>query len=34
MSDALPHKPEDIARQAIEAAEVGAAILHLHAKSG
>lgn len=32
MSDALPYKPEDIARQAIEAAEAGAAILHLHAR--
>ena len=30
MLDALPYKPEDIARQAIEAAEAGAAILHLH----
>lgn len=32
MSDALPYAPEDIARQAIEAAEAGAAILHLHAR--
>ena len=32
MSDALPYRPEDIARQAIEAAEAGAAILHLHAR--
>ncbi len=32
MSDALPYKPEDIAREAIEAAEAGAAILHLHAR--
>lgn len=32
MSDALPYKAEDIARQAIEAAEAGAAILHLHAR--
>ncbi|ODP34137.1 3-keto-5-aminohexanoate cleavage protein [Pandoraea sp. ISTKB] len=32
MSDALPYKPEDIARQAIEAAEAGAAVLHLHAR--
>jgi len=32
MSDALPYKPEDIARQAIDAAEAGAAILHLHAR--
>jgi uncharacterized protein (DUF849 family) len=33
MSDALPHKPGDIARQAIDAAEAGAAILHLHARN-
>ena len=32
MSAALPYKPEDIARQAIDAAEAGAAILHLHAR--
>ena len=32
MSDALPYKPEDIAREAIAAAEAGAAILHLHAR--
>lgn len=32
MSDALPYTQEDIAAQAIEAAEVGAAILHLHAR--
>jgi uncharacterized protein (DUF849 family) len=32
MSDALPVKPEEIARQAIAAAEAGAAILHLHAR--
>jgi uncharacterized protein (DUF849 family) len=32
MSDALPCRPEDIARQAIEAAAAGAAILHLHAR--
>ena len=32
MSDALPYKPEDIARQAIDAAEAGAAVLHLHAR--
>jgi len=32
LSDALPFKPADIARQAIEAAEAGAAILHLHAR--
>lgn len=33
MSDALPYKPEDIAKQAIEAAAAGAAILHLHARN-
>jgi uncharacterized protein (DUF849 family) len=33
MSDALPYKPEDIAKQSIEAAEAGAAILHLHARN-
>lgn len=33
MSDALPYRPEDIAQQAIEAAEAGAAILHLHARN-
>lgn len=32
MSPHLPYKPEDIARQAIEAAEAGASILHLHAR--
>jgi uncharacterized protein (DUF849 family) len=32
LSDALPYKPNDISRQAIEAAEAGAAILHLHAR--
>jgi uncharacterized protein (DUF849 family) len=32
LSDALPYKPADIARQAIEAAQAGAAILHLHAR--
>ena len=32
MSDALPYRPGDIARQAIDAAEAGAAILHLHAR--
>ena len=32
MSPALPYKPDDIATQAIEAAEAGAAILHLHAR--
>src|SRR5690554_7990663 len=33
MSDALPFRAEDIAEQAIAAAEAGAAILHLHARS-
>jgi uncharacterized protein (DUF849 family) len=33
LSDALPYKPEDIAQQAIEAAQAGAAILHLHARN-
>jgi uncharacterized protein (DUF849 family) len=32
MSDALPITPEQIATQAIEAAEAGAAVLHLHAR--
>lgn len=32
MSDALPYRPEDIAAQAIAAAEAGASILHLHAR--
>jgi uncharacterized protein (DUF849 family) len=32
MSAALPYRPEDIARQAIDAAGAGAAILHLHAR--
>jgi uncharacterized protein (DUF849 family) len=32
MSPHLPFSPEDIARQAIDAAEAGAAILHLHAR--
>ena len=32
MSDALPYTPDDIARQAVEAAEAGASILHLHAR--
>ena len=32
LSDALPYTPEDIARQSIEAAAAGAAILHLHAR--
>ena len=33
MSDALPYRPEDIAHQAIDAAEAGAAVLHLHARN-
>jgi uncharacterized protein (DUF849 family) len=33
MSDALPFRAEDIAHQAIEAAEAGAAVLHLHARN-
>ena len=33
MSDALPYTYDDIATQAIEAAEAGAAILHLHARN-
>ena len=32
MSDALPYTYDDIASQAIEAAEAGASILHLHAR--
>ena len=32
MSDALPITPDEIATQAIEAAEAGAVILHLHAR--
>lgn len=32
MSPYLPQTPEEIARQAIDAAEAGAAILHLHAR--
>lgn len=32
LSDALPFTPADIARQALDAAEAGAAILHLHAR--
>ena len=32
MSDALPYTYDDIATQAVEAAEAGAAILHLHAR--
>lgn len=33
MSDALPYTYDDIARQAVEAAEAGASILHLHARN-
>ncbi|MDK2766097.1 MAG: 3-keto-5-aminohexanoate cleavage protein [Sphingomonas sp.] len=33
MSDALPFTPEDIANQAVAAADAGAAILHLHARN-
>lgn len=33
MSDALPFTSEDIASQAIDAAQAGAAILHLHARN-
>ncbi len=33
MSDALPTTPEQIARASIEAAEAGAAIIHLHARN-
>ncbi len=33
LSDGLPYKPADIARQAIDAAKAGAAILHLHARN-
>lgn len=32
MSDALPVTPSEIARQSIDAAEAGAAIIHLHAR--
>lgn len=32
MSDALPYSANDIATQAIEAAEAGASVLHLHAR--
>ena len=32
MSDALPLTPQEIAEQSIEAAEAGAAVLHLHAR--
>lgn len=33
LSDALPYTPRDIAEQAVEAAQAGAAILHLHARN-
>src|SRR5260370_34588798 len=33
MSDALPVTPDQIAQQAIAAAEAGAAVLHLHARN-
>jgi len=33
LSAGLPYKPADIARQAIDAAKAGAAILHLHARN-
>ncbi|GLQ25791.1 3-keto-5-aminohexanoate cleavage protein [Sulfitobacter pacificus] len=33
MSDALPYTPDEIAKQAIDAAEAGAAIVHLHARN-
>ncbi len=32
MSDYLPITPEEIAHSSIEAAEAGAAIIHLHAR--
>ena len=32
LSEALPYRPADIARQSIDAATAGAAILHLHAR--
>jgi len=32
MSDALPYSAKDIAQQAIDAANAGASILHLHAR--
>lgn len=32
MSPYLPYKPEDIANQAVEAAEAGAAVVHIHAR--
>ncbi len=33
MSDALPYTPDDIAHQAMDAAEAGASILHLHTRN-
>lgn len=33
MSDALPYRPEDLAKQAIEAADAGAAVIHIHARN-
>jgi uncharacterized protein (DUF849 family) len=33
MSDALPYTADDIARQSIDAADAGAAIIHLHARN-
>jgi uncharacterized protein (DUF849 family) len=33
MSPYLPYKPDDIADQAIEAAEAGAASVHIHARA-
>ena len=33
MSDALPITPAQIATQSIEAAQAGAAIIHLHARN-
>lgn len=33
LSSALPYTPDDIAQQAIDAAEAGASILHLHARN-
>jgi uncharacterized protein (DUF849 family) len=32
MSDALPITPEGLANQSVEAADAGAAIIHLHAR--
>ena len=32
MSEYLPYKPEDIAAQAVEAAEAGATVVHVHAR--